>query len=104
MESPGFLKEKSDASHMFDIRASRGDGPRNITVIDLATTTDGVVSEQPVIAIFAKVFDVNPHRAYLIAVPKICESGKKLAALYKIKLIEVKDQKGVLKALKALIS
>jgi len=104
VESPGFLKGKSGASHMFDIRASRGDGSRNITVIDLAATTDGVVSEQPVIAMFAKVFDVNPHRACLIAVPKICESGKKLAALYKIKLIEAKDQKAVLKALKALIS
>ncbi|GAI58829.1 unnamed protein product, partial [marine sediment metagenome] len=28
VESPGFLKGKSGASHMFDIRASRGDGSR----------------------------------------------------------------------------
>jgi len=39
VESPGFLKGKSGVSHMFDIRASRGDGSRNITVIDLAATT-----------------------------------------------------------------
>ena len=104
VESPGFLKGKSGASHMFDIKASYRDEPQNITVIDLTATTDGEVSEQPVIAMFAKIFDIKPHRACLIAVPKICKSGKKLAALYKIKLIEAKDQKGVLKALKALIS
>ncbi|MFQ5999948.1 MAG: hypothetical protein ACE5J6_04140, partial [Candidatus Bathyarchaeia archaeon] len=74
---------------------------RNITVIDLATSTDDIVSEQPVIAMFAKIYDVSPDRACLVAIPKMSENGKKLAALYKIKLIEAKDQNDAIKALKA---
>ncbi|MDH4221679.1 MAG: hypothetical protein OEV19_02965, partial [Candidatus Bathyarchaeota archaeon] len=53
VESPGFLKGKSGASHMFDITASPAGVKRNLTVIDLATSTDDVASEQPVIAMFA---------------------------------------------------
>jgi len=101
VESPGFLKGKSGASHMFDITASPKGVKRNITVIDLATSTDDVVSEQPVIAMFAKIYDVSPDRACLVAIPKIVEDGKKLASLYKIELIEAKDQKEVIKALGA---
>jgi len=99
VESPGFLKGKSGASHMFDIVASPTRVERNISVIDLATSTDDIVSEQPVIAMFAKIYDVSPDRACLVAIPKMGENGKKLAALYKIELVEAKDQKEVIKAL-----
>ncbi len=98
VESPGFLKGKSGASHMFDITASPAGVERNITVIDLATSTDDIVSEQPAIAMFAKIYDVSPDRACLIAIPKMSENGKKLAALYKIQLVEAKDQKEVIEA------
>ncbi len=104
VESPGFMKGKSGTNHTFDIRAWKREKPQDNTVIDLATTSASAVSEQPVIAMFAKVFDVNPDKACLIAVPRMCEGGKKLAALYKIKLIEAKSQKGVLAALKALVN
>ncbi|MBE0512190.1 hypothetical protein IBX38_03975 [Candidatus Bathyarchaeota archaeon] len=97
VESPGFLKGKSGASHMFDITASPTGVERNITVIDLATSTDDIASEQPVIAMFAKIYDVSPERACLIAIPRMSENGKKLAALYKIQLVEAKDQKEVIK-------
>jgi len=97
VESPGFLKGKSGASHMFDITASSAGVERNITVIDLATSTDDIASEQPVIAMFAKIYDVSPERACLVAIPRMSENGKKLAALYKIQLIEAKDQKEVIK-------
>ncbi len=99
VESPGFLKGKSGASHMFDITASPAGVERNITVIDLATSTDDIASEQPVIAMFAKIYDVSPERACLVAIPRMSENGKKLAALYKIQLVEAKDQKEVIKAL-----
>lgn len=99
VESPGFLKGKSGASHMFDITASPTEVKRNITVIDLATSADDIVSEQPVIAMFAKIYDVSPDRACLVAIPRMSENGKKLAVLYKIELIEAKDQKEVIKAL-----
>ncbi len=103
VESPGFLKGKSGASHMFDIAASPAGVKRDITVIDLATSTDDIVSEQPAIAMFAKIYDVSPDRACLIAIPKMSENGKKLAALYKIELIEAKDQTEAVEALKACV-
>jgi hypothetical protein len=103
VESPSFLKGKSGASHMFDIAASRGDITRNVIVIDLATSADEPVSEQSIIAMFAKVYDVTPDKACLIAIPKMNESGRKLADLYNIKLIEAKDQKEAIKALETAI-
>lgn len=103
VESPGFLKGKSGASHMFDVTASRRGMARDVTVIDLATSTDNVVSEESVIAMFAKVYDVAPNRACLIAIPKMSENGKRLAAIYKIELIEAKDQNEAIKALEAFI-
>jgi hypothetical protein len=84
---------------MFDIAASPTGVKRNITVIDLATSTDDIVSEQPVIAMFAKIYDVSPDKACLVAIPRMSENGKKLAALYKIELVEAKDQKEVIEAL-----
>ncbi len=103
VESPGFLKGKSGASHMFDITASPTGVERNITVIDLATSTDDVVSEQPVIAMFAKIYDVSPGKACLVAIPKMSENGKKLAALYKIELVEAKDQNEAIEALEVCV-
>jgi hypothetical protein len=100
VESPAFLKGKSGANHIFDIAAFKGGMTRKITVIDLATSIENVVPEQPVIALFAKVYDVSPDNAYLIAIPKLSENGKKMAELYNIKIIEAKNQKEAIKALK----
>jgi hypothetical protein len=50
---------------------------------------------------FAKIYDVSPDRACLVAIPKMGENGKKLASLYKIELIEAKDQKEVINVLQA---
>lgn len=95
VDCPGFLKGKSGATHMFDVTASL----RGMAVIDLATATDDIVSEESVIAMFAKVYDVAPKKACLIAIPKMSENGKRLADLYKIELIEAKDQNEAIKAL-----
>jgi len=100
VESPAFLKGKSGANHMFDIVAYKGYIPRKITVVDLATSTENTVSEQPVIALFAKMFDVSPYQAFLIAIPQISENGKKMAGLYNIPIIEAKNQKEAIRALK----
>jgi predicted RNA-binding Zn-ribbon protein involved in translation (DUF1610 family) len=99
VESPAFLKGKSGANHRFDIVASKGTAEK-ITVIDFASSLEGEISEQPVIALFAKIFDVSPEKAYLIAVPKINDNGKKMAELYNIQIIEAKSQKEILKTLK----
>ncbi|UCC58779.1 MAG: hypothetical protein JSW14_02385 [Candidatus Bathyarchaeum sp.] len=103
VESPGFLNGKSGTSHMFDLTAVSAGKKRNTTAIDLATSTEGTVSEQSVIAMFAKIFDATPDKACLVAIPKMSESGRKLAALYKINLIEAEDQDAALEALKACV-
>jgi len=100
VESPAFLKGKSGANHMFDIAAYEGGATRKVTVIDIATSTENAVSEQPVIALFAKIFDVSPDNAYLIAMPKMSENGKKMAELYNIRIIDAKNQKEAMKALR----
>jgi len=100
VESPAFLKGKSGANHMFDMIAYKEGAPRKITVVDLATSAENTISEQPVIALFAKVFDVSPHQAFLIAIPQISENGKKMAGLYNIQIIEARNQKEAVRALK----
>jgi hypothetical protein len=100
VKSPGFLKGKSGTNHMFDLTAFRDGKSQKVTVIDLAASTADVVSEQVVIAMFAKVYDVSPDRACIVAIPKISKDGSKLAELYKIKVIEAKNQKEAINALK----
>lgn len=100
VESPAFLKGKSGANHSFDIVARRGEEPERVTVIDLASSSEGTISEQPVIGLFAKIFDVSPDDAYLVAIPKISENGKKMAQLYKIHVIEAKNEKDATRALR----
>lgn len=99
VETPGFLKGKSGASHMFDITAFRAGVAKDVTVIDLATSTEDIISEQPVIAMFAKIYDVTPDHACLIAISKITENGKKMAKLYNITLIEAKNPEEAIKTL-----
>jgi len=99
VESPAFLEGKSGANHMFDIAAYRGEIEKPI-VIDLASSKEDVLPEQPVIALFAKIFDVSPDHAYLIAIPKMNENGKKMAELYNIKVVDARNQKEAIEALK----
>jgi hypothetical protein len=99
VESPGLLKGKSGANHSFDIVAYKADTSQKAIVVDLAMSTGTVVSEQPVIALFAKIFDVSPEKAYLIAIPKLSENGKKMAELYKIQAIEAKNQEEAIESL-----
>jgi transcription elongation factor Elf1 len=104
VESPGFLNGKSGTRHMFDLTAVSAGKKHNTTVIDFATSSDDAVSEQSVISMFAKIFDVTPDQACLIAIPKMSENGRKLASLYKIQLVEAKNQNSALEALKACVN
>jgi hypothetical protein len=103
VKSPAFLRGKSGANHSFDIIAHRGniDVPQRTIVIDLATSTEDAVSEQPLIALFAKIFDVSPEKAYLVAIPKLNENGKRMAELYNIQTIEAENPMEAAKVLKA---
>ncbi|MEM3442525.1 MAG: hypothetical protein QXM86_01515 [Candidatus Bathyarchaeia archaeon] len=99
VESPAFLKGKSGANHMFDIVAYAGDSKKAM-VMDVAVSTGDAISEQPVIALFAKMFDVAPEKAYLVAIPQINENGKRMAELYNIEVVEAQNQKEAVKALR----
>jgi transcription elongation factor Elf1 len=101
VESPAFLTGKSGAKHSFDIVANKGNSLHKAIVVDLATSKEGVVSEQPIIALFAKVFDVTPESAFLIAVPKLSENAKKMAELYNVRIIEAENPDEAVEALKA---
>ena len=103
VKSPASLKGKSGAKHSFDIVAHVGnsDVPEKLIVVDISTSSGDAVSEQPVIALFAKIFDVSPEKAYLIAIPRLNENGKRMAELYNIKIIEAENSKEATKALKA---
>jgi hypothetical protein len=101
VESPAFLKGKSGAKHSFDIVAYKADATKKAIVVDLAISKEAVVSEQPVIALFAKIFDVLPDKAFLVAIPKLSENAQKMAELYNIQAIEARNQAEAVTLLKA---
>jgi transcription elongation factor Elf1 len=103
VESPGFLNGTSGTRHRFDLTAVSAGAKKSTTAIDVVTSGDDVVSEQSVISMFAKIFDANPDMACLVAVPKMNENGRKLASLYKINLVEAKDQNAAIEALKSCV-
>jgi hypothetical protein len=92
VESPGFLQGKSGVKHMFDIVAHDEGARRKVIAVNISTSTgNDAVQDQPVIEMFAKAFDSQVDSAFLIAIPKISETGRKLACLYKIKVVEAKN-------------
>jgi len=100
VEAPALIKGRSGANHMFDIVAYKEKQADKITVMDVAIATENAVAEQPVIALFAKMYDVSPEKAFLIAIPRLSENAKKMAELYNIKVVEAGDAKEVIKTLK----
>lgn len=94
VKSPGSVKGKSGARHPFNLLASN-DRTRKLVVIDVATSNEEFVPEDSVISMFIKVYDSSVDEAVLIVIPKSNKRGKKLAAHYKIKLIEVEKQEDV---------
>ncbi|MEM2419412.1 MAG: hypothetical protein QXL38_00305 [Candidatus Bathyarchaeia archaeon] len=100
VEAPAFIKGKSGANHMFDIAAYKEGKKEKVTVLDVAIATENAVLEQPVIALFAKTYDVSPDHTFLVAIPKLSDNAKKMAELYNINVIEARDAKEVMKALK----
>ncbi|MGB9778660.1 MAG: hypothetical protein ACPLW8_04570 [Candidatus Bathyarchaeales archaeon] len=97
VEAPGFLEGRSGVRHMFDMVAYNNGRKTEKLVINVSTSPDGKpVPEHIIIDTFAKSFDSNVEKALLIAMPKVSENGRKLANLYKIRLIEAKTPKEAL--------
>jgi hypothetical protein len=103
VKSPAIIKGKSGAEYSFDIAAFKGSKKDKLIVIDVAVSLDKIVAEQPVVALFAKIFDVSPKKSVLVTVPKLNENGKKMAELYNIKIIEAKNQTQVIDRLKEIL-
>jgi hypothetical protein len=84
----GVLQGASGTEHRFDLLGSRQRGNVKETIALDVVTSAGYVGEATVVATFAKRYDTNLTKLVLVVVPRIEESGRKLAALYSIKLIE----------------
>jgi hypothetical protein len=84
----GILRGASGTEHRFDLLGIKQIGKAKETVALDLVTSSGYVGDATVIATFAKRYDTNPTRLVLVVVPRIEESGRKLADLYKIEIIE----------------
>ena len=103
VESPASIKGKSGAEYSFDIAAFRGSKKDKTIVIDVAVSSKEEVAEQPVVALFAKIFDVSPKKSVLVTIPKLNKNGKKMAELYNIQIIEAKNQTQAIDMLKEIL-
>jgi len=97
-QSPGYVEGRSGVMHMFDIVASRVGAAKNTTIIDFAIS-NSLVDEQPIVGMFAKVYDTDPAQSILVALPKLSDAGKKLASVYKISVVEARNTDEVIKRL-----
>lgn len=92
VESPGKIQGKSGGSHIFDVVAARGEERLLIDVV----RSEGEVDEQPVITMFAKMFDLPPpSRGILVAIPNLNKTARQLTNLYQITVVEGKDAEEV---------
>lgn len=87
IEGPGALRGASGAEHAFDVVAARG-GDRLLISI---ASSDSEVGEGEVVEFFAKVLDVRPAKAVLVAVPRLSEGALRLAEFYGIATAEGRD-------------
>lgn len=88
VEAPSTIRGISGTSHSFDLVGSKLQGDRRIVVtLDMAMCKE-MCGEEHVISVFAKTFDVSPTKSFLVAIPTLSETGKKLASLYKLETIE----------------
>ena len=88
VEASSLIRGVSGTSHTFDLVGSKAqEDRRTVITVDMAIS-DTVCSEEAVISVFAKTFDVSPKKSILIAVPGLNDTAKKLANLYKLDVIE----------------
>lgn len=81
--SPGILRGASGAQYDFDIVASRD---HQVWVLD--TSVEGFSSEDgSVSSLFAKILDVRPTKATLLAIPRISPQTRKLAEMYNVQVL-----------------
>src|SRR5690349_777849 len=97
VEMPGQIAGRSGALHRFDAVASKGSS--EIIVLDVVAS-DREIEETPIASLYAKVFDVSPSQTILVAIPGLTEKAKRLAALYRIFVIQASDSQQAAELLK----
>jgi predicted RNA-binding Zn-ribbon protein involved in translation (DUF1610 family) len=93
VSTPGYLKGKSGAAHMFDV-LGRGvfSGKERIVVLDLAYSSDSV-DVSPVSTLMGKLVDTDAGLGILVAIPILDQTAKNLAELYDIEVVEAATPK-----------
>ena len=93
VQVPGLVNGRSGEKHMFDLVAEIG--PERSLALDIFVA-DGYVPDRVVTLMFAKLYDTTFTDAFLVAMPGLSEEGRRLASLYRIKLIEGRTRDGVM--------
>ena len=81
---PGQIAGRSGSLQRFDITGTKGG---ETVVLDLIFS-DKPLDEVPVASLYAKIFDVSPTRAFLVAIPSLTDKAKRLASLYRLTVVE----------------
>jgi glycosyltransferase involved in cell wall biosynthesis len=81
--SPGMIRGASGIEYDFDIVASRDN---EVWVFDVSAD-DASSESNAVLSLFAKVLDVRPNKATLLAMPTITPQVGKLAKMYNIQVL-----------------
>jgi len=98
--SPGVVVGKSGYSHTFSLIGNDKDG--RLYAFEIGTST-GPLDETAVLNMFAKVLDTKPEKSFMICMPSIVENGKKIAAVYDIKIVEGKTMEEIIKNLREML-
>jgi len=96
---PGFVNGRSGEEHMFDLIANQG--ANKSLAVDIFVA-DSSIPERVVSTMFAKLYDTAFTDAFLIAIPRIREEGRRLAGLYRIGLVEGRSRDEVMRNFKSL--
>ena len=83
-KAPWSEKGISGTEHTFDIHAQKDDSE---IVLDMTSGTQEIGPES-VVAFFGKVYDLNPRRAILVAMPGLSKDAERLSGLYKVEVIK----------------
>ncbi len=98
VESPGIVNGRSGEKHMFDLVAKGGSGKTMAVEVYIS---DNPLPERVVTTTFAKFYDTTFSDAFLIAIPRMRDEGRRLATLYRIHLIEGVNRDQILRAFRA---
>ncbi len=96
VEMPGQIAGRSGALQRFDITGTK----RNETLVMDLIFSDKPIDETPVASLYAKIFDVAPSQAFLIAIPSLTDKARRLSSLYRITLLEASSPEDAASQLK----